>query len=472
MPVSEPGGWSDGLLEAGLGSPDAAGLLGWPTRVARMLEVEVALARVQARHGIISDDKATAIAAAADPAQLDLGSLAEAAAGAASPVIALLDQLRVQVPPEVSAVIHHGATSQDIIDSAVMLQVRDALGLLESQLIVLADRCAELADAHRATVMAGRTLKQQAVPITFGLLAARWLGMLDRRLTSLRQGRPRILALQFGGAAGTLGVFADVGPALAQELADDLGLPAPDLPWHAERDRIVELAGLLAAVGTVTSKIAKDVVELSATEVGEVITVPRGGPGSSAMPHKGRNPVDAMAARAAARLAGGEIATLLAAAGEHEHERAAGAWQAEWVALPSALVRTIGAVERLRAAVAVLEVDPDRGRRNLDANLGLAASEALATALAATLGRPAAQALTAEVVEVAVRQGRSLVDAAADDGRVLEVLAAHEVAAVCDPTRSLTNVDALIEAALATHRTVLSEGGPAVPGTGEDGGAG
>lgn len=472
MPVSEAGGWSDGLLEAGLGSPEAADLLSWRARVARMLEVEVALARVQARYEIVSDDQAAAIAAAADPSRLDLGALAEAAAGAASPVIALLDQLRAQVPAEVSAVIHHGATSQDIIDTAALLQVRDALDLLEAELLVLADRCAELADVYRATVMAGRTLKQQAVPITFGLLAARWLGMLDRRLTSLRQARPRILALQFGGAAGTLGVFAEVGPALARELADDLDLSAPDLPWHAERDRIVELAGLLAAVGAVASKIAKDVVELSATEVGEVVTIPRGGTGSSAMPHKGRNPVDAMAARAAARLAGGEISALLGAAGEHEHERAAGAWQAEWVALPSALVRTLGAVERLRAAVTVLEVDPDRGRRNLDANLGLAAAEALAVALAATLGRPTAQALTAEMVEVAVRQGRSLVDAASADGRVLEVLSADEVAAVCDPTRSLTNVDALIEAALATHRTVVSEGAPISAGSTEEGSAG
>lgn len=446
------------MLEAGLGSPEAAALLAWPARVARMLEVEVALAQAQASRGIITVAQASAIAKAADPAQLDMGTLAEAAAGAASPVIALLEQLRGLVPDEVSAVIHLGATSQDIVDTAVMLQVRAALDLLEEQLRAIADRCADLADTHRGTVIPGRTLKQQAVPITFGLLAARWLGTLDRRLTHLRQGRERILALQFGGAAGTLGAFDGGGPELARVLADGLDLPAPDLPWHAERDRIVELAGLLAAVGAVTGKIAKDVVELSATEVGEVVTVPRGGTGSSAMPNKGRNPIDATAARAAALLAGGEISTLLSAAAEHEHERAAGAWQAEWVALPGALVRTIGAVERLRAAVEVLEVDRDRGRHNLDANLGLATSEALATALAGELGRPAAQALVAEVVTTATAAKRPLAEVAAADARVLDVLSVEAVTAACDPAASLSNVDALIDAALATHRAVTGQG--------------
>ena len=453
-------GWSDGLLEAGLGSPEAAALLGWRARVAHMLQVEVALARAQASRGIITHTQASAIAEAADPAQLDMGALAQASAAAASPVIALLEQLRDLVPAEVSAVIHLGATSQDIVDTAAMLQVRAGLDLLAAQLHAIADRCADLADTYRATIIPGRTLKQQAVPITFGLLAARWLGMLDRRLTQLHQGRQRILALQFGGAAGTLGVFADEGSALAQALADELDLPAPDLPWHAERDRIVELAGLLAAVGAVTGKIAKDIVDLSATEVGEVITVPRGGPGSSAMPHKGRNPVDATAARAAVRLAGGDISTLLSAAAEHEHERAAGAWQAEWVALPGALVRTIGAVERLRAAVDILEVDPDRGRRNLDDNLGLTASEALATALAGELGRPAAQALVTEVVTTAAASQRSLADAATADGQVRDVLSEEAVTAACDPAASLSNVDALIDAALTTHRTVTTQGGP------------
>ncbi len=444
--------WSDGLLEAGLGSPRAAALLGWPARVARMLEVEVALAAVQARHGIIAADDASAIARHADPATLDLDSLARSAASAASPVIALLGQLREQVPDEVAAVLHHGATSQDIVDTAAMLQVRAALELLGTELEAVADRCAQLADEHREVVLPGRTLKQQAVPISFGLVAARWLGMVDRRLEHLAGQRDRVLAVQFGGAAGTLGVFPDTGPALLEDLADELGLPAPDLPWHAERDRIVELAGLLQVVVAVTAKIAKDVVDLSSTEVGEVVTVPRGGPGSSAMPHKGRNPVDAMAARAASRLANGELQVLVQAAGEHEHERAAGAWQAEWVALPSALVRTLGAVERLRAALDVLEVVPDRGRRNLAANLGLPASEALATALAASLGRPRAQELVAEVVGAAVEKGVPLADAAVADERFGEHLSEERIREVCDPAASLTNVHALIDRALASHR--------------------
>ncbi len=456
----DPGrGWSDGLLEAGLGSPRAADLLGWPARITRMVEVEVALARAQARVGLIATTQAEAVAAGCDPARLDLDTLAAEAALAATPVIPLLGSLRDLLDDDAGDVLHLGATSQDVVDTAVVLQVRDTLDLLETSLDHLAGRCATLAAEHRGTVMPGRTLRQQAVPITFGLVAARWLGALDRRIEALRLARPRLLVVQFGGAAGTLGALGAAGPDVVAALAEELDLGVPDLPWHAERDRVVELAGVLTGVTTVVAKVAGDVVDLSATEIGEVATRPRRGAGSSAMPHKGRNPVDAVAARAAARLADGELSVLVGAAGDHEHERAAGGWQAEWVALPGALVRAVGAVERLMAALDVLEVDPDRGRHNLAANHGLTGSEALVGALAEGLGRSAAQALVAELAGRAVDEGRDLADIAADDERVTARLTAEELAAAMDPSRSLANVDALIDAALATHGRVAA-GGP------------
>lgn len=444
--------WSDGLLEAGLGSPRAARVLSWPARVERMLTVEAALARVQARRGLLTNAQAETITAACDTGNLDLDALAETAAGAASPVIALLAHLRPLLPEDAKSVLHLGVTSQDIVDTAMVLQVRAALDLLEDALHEMAGRCVELAETHRRTVMPGRTLKQQAVPMTVGLLAARWLGAIDRRLTHLQELRPRLLAVQFGGAAGTLGNFPGEGPGLMADLADELGLEDPGLPWHTERDRIIELAGALSAVTSLASKTAGDILDLASTEVGELRAAPLRGPGSSAMPHKGRNPIDAIAARAAARLANGELQVLYAAAGEHEHERAAGAWQAEWVAVPGALMRTLGAVERLAAALATLEVVEDRGRYNLDANLGLTASEQLAATLASALGRAQAQSLVGELASRAAAEGRLLRDVAAADERVNQALSPDEIRQACDPSTTLGNVDALIDGTLRAYQ--------------------
>jgi 3-carboxy-cis,cis-muconate cycloisomerase len=247
---------------------------------------------------------------------------------------------------------------------------------------------------------------------------------------------------------------------VVEALADELDLGVPDLAWHAERDRIVELAGALAGVVTTVATIAGDLVRLAQTEVGEVREGAGDAPGSSAMPHK-RNPVHATAARAAARLALGELDVLVRAAGDHELERAAGAWQAEWVALPSAFVRTAGAVARLRAALAALEVDVDRARHNLDVALGLTGSEALATALTDALGRPQAQALVATLAARAVADDRHLRDVAADEPVVTAVLAPAHLAEVLDPAAVVPQVDAAIDRALATHDALVAARDPA-----------
>jgi 3-carboxy-cis,cis-muconate cycloisomerase len=451
--VSEPR-WSDGLLEAGFGDSATADALSWPTRVVRMIEVEAALGRALARSGLISQEASEAIDRACDPRRIDVGRLAEAAASAATPVIPLVKALTDASdggPDGLGAAwLHHGATSQDIIDTAVMLQLRDALTRLESELLQVGDLCAGLAHQHRDTVMAGRTLGQQAVPVTFGLKAARWLGALDRRVEQLRWVRTRALTVQLGGAAGTSAVYGDQGLAVVEAFADELGLDVPDLPWHAERDRIVELAGMLAGVSTTVGSVATDLVLLSQSELGEVREAAGDAPGSSAMPHK-HNPVHATAARAACRLALGELGVLISAGGEHEHERAAGAWQAEWVALPSGLVRTVGAIARLHAALEGLEVDAERARRNLDDQLGLSGSEALSSALTPTLGRARSQQLTGELARLAVTDGRSLREVADDDPNVTAVLDRAARNQAFDAAGSLASVSPLIDRALATH---------------------
>ena len=451
--------WSDGLLESGFGDPRTAEVVGWPARVERMVEVEAALGRALAKAGLVSDEAAEEIARACDPARLNLDDLAVRAATAPTPVIPLVRALTEGAGGRdalAAAWLHHGATSQDVLDTAVVLQVRAALVRLEAELLAVADRCAELAEQHRDTVMAGRTLGQQAVPITFGLKAARWLGVFDRRLEQLRWLRPRLLVVQCGGAAGTSAVYGDKGPAVTEALADELGLAVPDLPWHGERDRIVELAGALAAVATATAGTALDLVLLAQSEVGEVREAPGPGPSSSALPHK-RNPADATAARAASWLALGELQTLLGVAGEHEHERAAGAWQVEWVALPSALVRTVGAVVRLREALSGLEVDAERAADNLERQLGLSGSEALASALTPVLGRRRAQELTGELATAAVTQGRPLGVVAGNHAEVAKVLGRRELDAVLDPAASLQSVAALVERALSRHDRIRRE---------------
>jgi 3-carboxy-cis,cis-muconate cycloisomerase len=448
--------WSDGLLEAGFGDAPTARLLGWPARVARMVEVEAALGRALADSGVIPADAGEAIARACDPDRIDLDALATAAATAPTPVIPLVGALTDGADDLAAAWLHHGATSQDIVDTAVALQLRDALTRLEDELGTVADRCADLADRHRDTVMAGRTLGQQAVPITFGLKAARWLGALDRRLEQLRWVRPRVLTVQLGGAAGTTAVYGDRAAAVVERLADALDLGVPDLPWHAERDRVVELAGALTAVVTTVSSIATDLVLLAQSEVGEVREGAGDQPSSSAMPHK-RNPAHATAARAAARLALGDLGVLTTAAGDHENERAAGAWQAEWVALPSALVRTLGAVTRARAALDGLEVDAGRARRNLDAALGLPAAEALATALTGPLPRPRAQQLVKQLAATSATEGRPLREVAAADAAVTDRLDADALDRALDVAAVTRDAAPLIDRALRSHRRLRDE---------------
>ncbi len=307
-----------------------------------MLDAEAALARARGQ-----DELADAIAAA----ELDPRELGRLAAESGNPVVPLVAALRERAGPEV----HRGATSQDILDTATMLVARGALVPLREDLGAAADAAAGLAEEHRATPAIGRTLLQQAVPTTFGLKAAGWMLGLDTAAVRLEEFRP---VGQLGGPAGTLD---GVGREVLERYCESLGLDVPLLPWHTERSRIGELATSLGlACGTV-AKVAGDVVLLAQTEVGEVGEAAPGG--SSSMPHK-RNPVAAVSARACARQAPGLVATLLAAM-EQEHERAAGAWHAEWAPLRALLVATGSAAAWLRTCLEGLQVDAERMRANV-----------------------------------------------------------------------------------------------------------
>ena len=299
--------------------------------------------------------------------------------------------------------------------------------------------------------MVGRTLLRHAVPISFGLRAARWLGTAIRALTRLGQLSGQT-ALQFGGAAGTLVPLGDAAADVETALAARLGLRLPDLPWHAERDRLADIVTGIGVVGGAVGKVARDLLLLSQEELGEV-SFGAGG-GSSAMPHK-QNPVDAVYATTAARLSAGAVSTFLHAM-DHEHERAAGGWQAEWVLVADAF-RAVGAcVFRTATALEHVAVAPDRMAANLTASGGMVSSEALATSLAPHLGAAPARALTAELIRTAAGSGEHLAAAAAREPRVTAALGT-DLQAVFDAANGLGSAERFIDRALDAYRALPQE---------------
>jgi len=339
---------------------ELAGTLSDRAWLAALLEAERALAAAHGRAGTAPAESVAAIAAACDASSFDADELARAGRAGGNPVILLVQELRERVGASHAEYVHRGATSQDIVDSAAMLVARAARGVIDAELDGLAAACARHAEEHRDTVMAARTLLQQAVPTTFGCKAAGWL-------VSVLAARTRLAAVelpaQLGGAAGTLAAFGDRGLELAALYADELGLPEPGLPWHTNRLPVAELGGALAAAAGVAAKIGTDVTLLAQTEVAEVGEGDAGG--SSTMPHK-QNPIAAVLAIACERHARAN-ASVLEESVVAQHERAAGAWHAEWHALTTALAAAGGAVAAARRSLESLQVDVQRMRANLAA---------------------------------------------------------------------------------------------------------
>jgi 3-carboxy-cis,cis-muconate cycloisomerase len=417
-----------------------------------MLDFEAALARAEARAGVIPEEAADAIAAKCNAELVDVTRLEEEGAAAGTNAIPLVRTLTELVDESARGFVHWGTTSQDVVDTALMLQARDAVGVLVEQLSAVGVACLSLAERHRRTPMAGRTLLQHASPITFGLKAAHWLALTTRQIQRLKEVRDTSIAVQFGGAVGTLAALGDSGEEVAQNLAEELALPLPDLPWHTDRDRIAELAAAAGIVAGSMAKIATDVALLTQTEVGE-LAEGAGAGGSSTMPQK-RNPVDAIMAVAAARLALGAVPVVLSGLVQ-EHERSAGGWQSEWSAVPDALSFTAGAVERVRSLVANIEVDTERMRANLDVTGGQISAEALTMALAPRMGRHEAYRLVAAACARADRENVHLRAVVAQDDEVREIIPPEELERIFDPLSYLGSTDAFISSAVTRFKEVV-----------------
>jgi 3-carboxy-cis,cis-muconate cycloisomerase len=410
--------------------------------LAAMLEAERALAAASARAGVIPAGAAEAIATACRPERFDAEHLAVEGRASGNPAEPLVRALTDAVGGDAAAYVHRGATSQDIVDTAVMLVTRRALELLLGVLDGVADECARLAQTYRSTPMVGRTLLQDAVPTTFGLKAAGWLVAVRDAGAGLARVRGERLAVQLGGAAGTLAAFGDSGLEVRRRFAEELDLAEPVLAWHTDRGRMAELAGALAAAAAALAKIAVDVALLAQSAVAEVTDTEGGG--SSTMPHK-RNPVGTALAVACARQVHGYAAVLTASGGQ-EHERGLGGWHSEWHALSGALAYTGGAADAVRRTLAGLEVDPGRMLDNLKASGGELATERVSLALAERLGRGVAHDVVAEAVTRTRARESSLVDELASDERV--DLSREELEAALDPATYLGQAETLVDAAL------------------------
>lgn len=419
-----------------------------------MLDFEAALARAEAKTGVIPQAAVAPIVSACAADAYDLAALADAAAKAgntAIPMVKMLTARVAEVDGEAARYVHWGATSQDAMDTGLVLQLRQALTLIEADLARLSAALAALAANHRQTPMVGRTWLQHALPVTFGLKAAGWLDAIERHRARLVELKPRLLVLQFGGAAGTLAALDDKGLQVAAALAEDLNLGLPAMPWHGARDRVVELATMLALLTGSLGKMARDIALLMQTDVGEAFEpAGEGRGGSSTMPHK-RNPVTAAVVLAAATRVPHLAGSLLSGMAQ-EHERGLGGWHAEWETLPELVQLSAGALVQMTDTIEGLDVDTDRMRANLDVTNGLIMAEAVTMALGAKIGRLAAHQRVEAASKLAVTEKRHLRDVLAQDEVVIQHLGAETLAQLFDPLGYTGVAATLVDRVLAARR--------------------
>jgi len=414
-----------------------------------MLDREAALARAEAATGVIPANAAGSITKACKASSFDLADLAEAAARSGNLAIPLVKALTANVDADAARYVHWGATSQDVIDTAGMLTLRAAIDALLPDLDRAIAGFAKLAHQHRNTAVVARTWLQHALPMPFGLKLAEYAAALHRSRTRLQRLRSEGLALQFGGAAGTLAALGDKGLPVAEKLAQELKLPLPDAPWHTHRDRIAEAASVFAVLTGTCGKIARDVSLMMQTDVAEAFEPSgEGRGGSSTMPHK-RNPVAAATALAAATMAPNLAATIFAAQVQ-DHERSAGPWQAEWPTLPNLLLVTSGALTAIVDIAEGLQVDVARMRANLEATGGLIMAEAVAMALAEKIGKSEAHHLVEAASKKAVTEKKGLRDMLTKDPKVTAHLSADKLAKLFEPMAYQGASQALIDRLLAS----------------------
>jgi len=423
------------LFRDSFGTPRMREIFEERVLIARYVEVEVALARAQGRCGVIPAEAAAGIAARANPDALDLDLLRQETELVGYPILPLVHQLG-RMCGEAGRYVHWGATTQDIMDTTVVLQVRDALALIESELDAVRGILVRLARRYRDTPMAGRTHLQQALPVTFGYKVAVWLAMFDRHAERLAQLRPRVLVGQFGGAAGTLASLGERGLEVQRALMEALGLDVPAATWHVARDGLAEAVSFLGLLTGSLGKVACDVMLLASTEVAEVHEPFVAGRGaSSTMPQK-RNPISSELIVAAAKAVR-QHAGLMLDAMIQDLERATGPWHAEWIALPESFILTAGALHQAKFMLGGLVVDEERMRKNLGMTSGLIVAEAVMMGLAPHLGRNAAHDVVYAACRLVERDGGRLADVLAGVPEVSKRLDRAALERLTDPANYL-----------------------------------
>ncbi|HEX3970500.1 MAG TPA: 3-carboxy-cis,cis-muconate cycloisomerase [Stellaceae bacterium] len=420
-------------------------------RVQKYLDIEAALAKVQARLGIIPKDAAEEIVRHCQAGEYDFALLKKQTERIGYPVLPVVQQLVKKCANGVGEWCHWGATTQDITDTATVLQIREALDLVEAELKAISKALAGLAKKYRDTPMAGRSNLQQAVPITFGFKAATLLSGFDRHLERLKELRPRVLVGEFGGAAGTLASLGKDGLKVQEGLMKELGLGQPAIAWHTMRDAIAETGCFLGLVTGTLGKIATDVKLMMQTEVEEVYEPFAEGRGSSStMPQK-RNPISCNYIVACTSMVRQNVAALLDAMVE-DHERSTGPWEIEWISVPEIFCLAAGALNQARFLMEGLEVDPARMRANLDLTRGLIVSEAVMMGLGPSLGRQRAHDLVYDICRKSITAKESFLDLLAADPDIAQHMKRDELAKLVDPANYLGVAGEMIDRVLAGHR--------------------
>ena len=414
----------------------------------RMLDVEAALARVQARLGIIPERAAQEIERQCRIENIDFARLKKQTERIGYPILGIVQQIVDLCADGLGEWCHWGATTQDITDTTAIMQVRDALELVEKEIDAIAGALAQLSRRYRDTPMAGRSNLQQAVPLTFGFKMAALLAAMQRHRERLAQLRPRVLVGEFGGAVGTLASLGGEGLKVQAELMQELGLGQPEIAWHTVRDRIGEVACFLGLLTGTLGKISMDVKLLMQTEVAEVYEPFHEGRGSSStMPQK-RNPISCLYIHATAALVRQHVAALLEAA-VADHERSTGPWEIEWISLPEIFLLTSGALAQTKLMLTGLEVDAERMRANLDLTRGNIVSEAVMMGLGPHLGRQRAHDLVYDICRDVVKTGRPLLDLLAENAEITRHVNRAELARLTDPANYLGLAGEMVDRVLA-----------------------
>jgi 3-carboxy-cis,cis-muconate cycloisomerase len=421
-------------------------------RTRKYLAFEAALARVQGRLGIIPKEAADEIVSVCVLEKIDMTKLAAQTERIGYPVLGVVSQINSLCRDKLGEYCHWGATTQDITDTATVMQIREALDLIEADLVAISAALAALAQRHRDTPMVGRSNLQQAVPLTFGYKMAGLLAAVERHRERLAQLRPRVLMGEFAGAAGTLASIEHGAMETQAGLMAELGLAQPVIAWHTVRDTIAEVGCFLGLVGGTLGKLSMDVKLMMQTEVGEVYEPFAPGRGSSStMPQK-RNPISSCYIHAGISVVRQHAAALMDAM-VADHERSTGPWEIEWIVLPEAFCLLAGALKQARFVLEGLEVDEARMRANLDMTRGLVVSEAVMMGLGRYLGREYAHDLVYDICREALRQDRPLLDLLAETPEITAHLNRAQLAELCDPAKYLGQSGVMVDRVLATLRT-------------------